>query len=53
MEAITHLLLQISILRFKDMYFPYMFPKHGQIALSDVQPKKMLIISTVKEKQAV
>lgn len=53
MEARTHLLLQISILRSKDMYFSYMFPKHGRMALSDIQPKKMLIISTLKEKQAV
>lgn len=31
MEAMTHLLLQISILRFRDMYFSYMFPKHGEL----------------------
>lgn len=52
MEDVTHL-LQILILQFKEMYFSYMSPKHWLIALSDVQPKKMLFIPTMKEKQAV
>jgi len=47
MEDVTHLLLQVLILQIKDTYFSYKTsPKHWLIALSDVQPKKMLFIPT-------
>lgn len=50
-----NLLLQILILilQYKDMYFSYnMPPKHWLIALSHVQPKKILFILMTKGKQA-